>query len=143
MFCRAEGEAGLYSHQPASHLRGQSSSSGEAAPGQRRGDSSLTAMPVRFRIAAALPWTAVCLCSLSNGQSSEGMETICKRVLCAGGHQPGRCSSRPQPGRIHSPDLCRGPQVRLSFAGIRLLLQDLSRTMVIVSASKNKESNTS
>ena len=45
MLCRAKGEAGLHSHQPASHLCGQSSSSGEAAPGQRRGDPSPTTAP--------------------------------------------------------------------------------------------------
>ena len=42
MLCRAKGEAGLHSHQPASHLCGQPCSPGEAAPGQRRGDLPIT-----------------------------------------------------------------------------------------------------
>ena len=41
MLCRAKGEAGLHRHQSASHLCGQPSGFGEAAPGQWRGDSHI------------------------------------------------------------------------------------------------------
>ena len=61
MPCRAKGEARLHSHQSASHLCGQPSGSGEAAPGQRRGDFShlLTAILIciiyRFTLDSCLP----------------------------------------------------------------------------------------